>query len=271
MEALRTIPAELTQAFESFLRAETDQFAEPPSGISSQLRDYLGAVQHALDSWEGRIARLRRHNEQRERQLAPHRARREQDPSYQIPDIPIPEEFQSAYNWERSFAEMQTLRARILSLIKSHNIRDQFGAFHARNIEAFNAWMTDQGQQAGKQVVLFPRPSELSGMNRRQMIQRLQQVQESLAQFDHQRRNQRIMREEWSIMRGRNPAERTMASPESFMERARRFLVDLNPEHIQPEWLDDGLLAADLRRNRYVVAEDPPAAPQSNPWGVSTE
>lgn len=268
-EELRAIPAELKEAYDNYFKAETDEFADPPTGHSTVLRDYLGAVQHVLDSWESRLSRYRAWHDQRERTMAMHRARREQDPSYEIPSVPTPEEFQGAYSWERSFNETAELRGKILSLIKHKDIRKQFGAFYARNIEAFNALLSEELGKQGKKPTLLASPDALAHMNRKQVLEHLKAVGESLDQVLSEKRYGVIQQPEWSMMKGKAPGERVMASPQAFYERAVAFLKALDPSYIQPEWLDDQLLANDLQRNVYTVVQaEERASPQAhaNNW-----
>ncbi len=267
-EELRAIPERFRQAFDNHFRAATEEYAEPPTGHNSILRQYLGAVQHIVDRWQSRMVPYRRFVEARDRFLESHKARyvaeHGSEGGYRTPrreDYPAnlrgqAEEYRRAGGWERDYTEVQQLRAKILNLIKTYAIQEQFGRFYGPNIEAFNEFLEVQydainadRQAAGEEQltpVLLPTGQAWKQLNRMQMLQRLAAVRESLQRVDYAARSKTRQEREWAIMTEKDPTASQFASPDSFFARAEEFVRKLEPEFIQAEWLDQGLFEQDL-------------------------
>jgi peptidoglycan hydrolase-like protein with peptidoglycan-binding domain len=280
-EELRAIPERFTTAFDNYFNAASEEHAEPPSGHNSILRQYLGAVQHIVDRWEGRMQLYRQFVEDEERFLESARARyvaaNGSDEGFQRPsrdDYPAElraraEEYNRAHGWENEYENIQKLRAKILNLVKSHSIQNQFALFNGPTIHAFNRYVEDSvaahnaANPDGEQLtpVLLPQPEEWGHMTRRQMLLRLEEVANGLSQLDYRANRETIYEQDWAIMSGRNPYELEFTSPSSFMSYAHEFVRQLEPDLIQPEWLDDSLLERDLATSARARAQMTPPAP----------
>lgn len=269
-EELRSIPERFTEAFDNYMEAATPEFAEPPHGHDSILRQYLGAVQHIVDRWEGRMQAYERFQRQEAEYLASHRARyvsmNGSEAGYRTPnsdDYPASlrsaaEEYGRTRGWEDEYAGVQKLRARILNLVKADAIQNQFGAFHAAQIDAFNTLLEEQYAELNAareargeepvELTLLPNADEWGQLNRMEMRQRIRDVDDTLSRIDYDVRRQDGTTEDWVIMVDRDPTELEFTSPDKFFRRIKAFVDRLDPTYIQPEWLDGSLMREDLRR-----------------------
>jgi hypothetical protein len=269
-EELRAIPQRFTTAFSNYYEAATPEFADPPHGHESILRQYLGAVQHIVDRWEGRMAELERWERGRDAFFAELRTAYEAEHGsldgfrqpWRPEDFPVHlrhgvEEFRSARNWNTEYERVQRLRAKILNLVKSSAIQDQFSAFYEPNVIAFNEWlersydtMNAERTAVGEEAltpVLLPPPGTWSALNRMEMRQRIREVDASLDALPAELRREVIHSREWIMMNENNPREVGFTSPRDFFARLEQFVDRLDPSYIQPEWLDASLMANDLR------------------------
>ncbi|MEM6733920.1 MAG: hypothetical protein AAF658_20325, partial [Myxococcota bacterium] len=183
-EELRSIPERLTGAYENYFNAETDEFAHPPAGHNTVLRQYLSAVQHVVDRWEGRMQAYRRFRADEEAYLERHEAaylaekgtldgyRRPNRDDYPAHLRGRAEEYSSSYSWESDYEDVQELRARILNLIKASAVQRQFALFNGVTIEAFNALLQEVAAEKGvEDIQLLPNPEDWEHLTRRQMLE----------------------------------------------------------------------------------------------------
>lgn len=270
-EELRAIPPRYLAAFTQYFLATSPEYADPPSGHNSVLRQYLGAVQHVVDRWEGRMQGFRRFNSDEARFLASHRsqyiAAHGSADGYEEPyleDYPAAlraraEHYLTAWNWEDDYQEVQRKRAQILNLIKARTIQNQFAQFNAPAIDAFNSWLADEyaqlnaaREESGEEplrAVLLPDPSEWANFSRMEMLERLRSVEASLSALSWDARYTVDERPAWAIMSGRDPSQLEIVAPGDFFARARIFVHDLDPTVIEPEWLDNTLFGDALQRH----------------------
>lgn len=278
-EELRSIPERLTQAYDNYFAAETAEFAHPPGGHNSELRQYLSAVQHIVDRWEGRMQAYRRFIADEERYLERHRAdyvaENGSDEGYSRPSRDAypaslrarAEEYSSAYSWENDYAEVQELRARILNLIKASAIQQQFATFNRPTIEAFNVYVSDAyaANPDWGEPTLLPNPEDWEHLTRQQMLETVDAVQETLRVIPTPSDPNAFNTLEWLVMAERDPSDLELTTPRGFLSRVERFVGALEPEFIQPEWLDDALFRRDVLTHQAARAEFRLPAPEAEP------
>ncbi len=268
-EELRSIPERFTDAYDNYFAAETAEYAHPPSGHNSLLRQYLSAVQHIVDRWSGRMQAYRRFVADEGRFLEGHRdayiAEHGSDAGYSRPsrnDYPTnlrarAEEYSSAHSWENDYAEVQELRARILNLIKASAIQQQFASFNRPTIEAFNVYVREAyaEQPEWGEPTLLPNPEDWAHLTRQQMLETVEAVQDTLRVIPAPTDPSAFHSLDWVVMAESNPRDLELTTPRGFLSRVGQFVGALDPELIQPEWLDDALFQRDILAHEAARAE----------------
>ena len=234
---LEMIPIELREAFDNYLAANNDDYAEPSHDHRHPLRRFLNAVTEVRDAATVQVQRYERFEQRRERHYQQQgRLEREADnrgESFERERFETPEEFELGAAWETQLSDVRDLRDQALFLIYHDRLRVLFGERYARNIDALNDLLAENGTGVG-----FATPDELAAMNRKQTLEMLDAVQAALSdRVDADTASQNRDADGWQMIAGVDDDVYSSTSATGFLGRANDFLRDMKSDVIDVAWL----------------------------------